>query len=173
MAKITYDDLDRIRQEITAVLNLRRGDVRARVLVHMGTCGIAAGSRGVMKAFMAEIEERKLEDVMLTAASCAGLCSREPMVTVEIRDQPPVKYVDMNAEKVPRLLEEHVMGGQIVTEYALSMGSERTLKGGPWDETDGLPDPCNDLYVHQLRLQRRTADQRQPSGRAPETGVGE
>jgi NADP-reducing hydrogenase subunit HndB len=106
---------------------LREGTGRAKVIVHMGTCGIAAGARTVMKALMDEIESREVNDVILTISSCAGLCSREPMVTVELTGEPAVKYVDLTPEKAKRVFEEHVLGGKIVTEYALAAGSERTL----------------------------------------------
>ena len=127
MSKITPKDLDRISEEIKSRMHLRKGVARARVLVHMGTCGIAAGARAVMAALMEDIEARQLADVALVTSSCAGLCSREPMVTVEIKDQPPVKYVDLTAEKAREIVEKHIVGGQIVAEYALSMGSERVL----------------------------------------------
>lgn len=93
----------------------------------MGTCGIAAGARTIIKTLMEEVEKRRVKDVLLTTSSCAGLCSREPMVTIELKDEPPVKYVDMTPEKTKRVFEEHVLGGKIVKDYALAMGSERSL----------------------------------------------
>ncbi len=76
---------------------------------------------------MDEIESREVNDVILTISSCAGLCSREPMVTIEVKDKPGVKYVDLTAEKAKKIFSEHVLGEKIVTEYALAAGSERTL----------------------------------------------
>lgn len=127
MAKIKPGDLDKIGETIKRTMLLREGTGRAKVIVHMGTCGIAAGARTVMKALMDEIESREVNDVILTISSCAGLCSREPMVTVELTGEPAVKYVDITPEKAKRVFEEHVLGGKIVTEYALAAGSERTL----------------------------------------------
>jgi len=127
MAKIKPDDLDKIGETIKRTMLMREGAGRAKVIVHMGTCGIAAGARTVMKALMDEIESREIKDVLLTISSCAGLCSREPMVTVELTGEPAVKYVDLTPEKAKRVFEEHVLGGKIVTEYALAAGSERTL----------------------------------------------
>jgi NADP-reducing hydrogenase subunit HndB len=80
-----------------------------------------------MIALIKEVEARQLQDVALVTSSCAGLCSREPMITVEIKDEPPVKYVNLTAEKAKEIVEKHVVGGQIVSEYALSLGSERVL----------------------------------------------
>lgn len=127
MEKITPDDLDKISKEVKSIIHLRKGMARARILVHMGTCGIAAGARAIMSTLMKEIEKRNIQDIALTTSSCAGLCSREPMITVEIKDEPPVKYVDLTPEKVKEILDKHLVGGKIVTEYALSVGSERVL----------------------------------------------
>ena len=127
MPKIKPEDLDKIGEKIRRTMHLREGKARARVIVHMGTCGIAAGARPVMNALIEEVEKRDLKDVIVTISSCAGLCSREPMVTVELQDEPPVKYIDLNPEKAKKIFNEHVMGGKIVTEYALATGSERVL----------------------------------------------
>jgi len=127
MPKIKPEDLDKIGEKIQRTLHLREGIARARVIVHMGTCGIAAGARPVMSALMDEVDRRDLKDVIVTISSCAGLCSREPMITVELQDEPPVKYVDLNPEKAKKIFEKHVLGGEIVTEYALATGSERVL----------------------------------------------
>jgi NADP-reducing hydrogenase subunit HndB len=109
------------------IINLREGAGRAKVIVHMGTCGIAAGARAVMTALLEEIETRDLKDVLLNISSCAGLCSREPMMTVELQDEPPVKYVDLTPDKARDILEKHVLGGQIIKEYALAVGEEKAL----------------------------------------------
>ena len=127
MEKLKPEDLDRIARKMKKVINLREGSARARVIVHMGTCGIAAGARTIMTALMEEIDRRDLSDIILTISSCAGLCSREPMITIELRGEPPVKYVDLTPEKAREILDKHVLGGEIVREYALSVGSERVL----------------------------------------------
>ena len=127
MPKMKPGDLERIGEKIKRTMLLREGEGRAKVIVHMGTCGIAAGARAVMKAVMDEIEERNIDDVLVTISSCAGLCSREPMITVELQDEPAVKYVDLTPEKAKEILVEHVLGGRIVTEYALAAGSERSI----------------------------------------------
>ena len=127
MSKLKPGDLAAIAEKSKRAMLLREGTARAKVIVHMGTCGIAAGARNVMKAIAEEMETRDVQDVIVTISSGAGLCSREPMVTVELEDQPAVKYVDMTPEKAKRVFADHVLGGQIVTEYALAAGSERTL----------------------------------------------
>ena len=127
MAKLKPEDLDKITEKIKRTILLREGSGRARVIVHMGTCGIAAGARAVMRALLDEIEAKDTKDVMVTTSSCAGLCSREPMITVELQERPAVKYVDVTPEKIKEIFSKHVIGEQIVIEYALAQGSERML----------------------------------------------
>lgn len=126
-SKIKPDDLDKITEKVKRTILLREGAGRAKVIVHMGTCGIAAGARTIMSAIMEEMERRDVKDIILTISSCAGLCSREPMITVELQGEPPVKYVDLTPEKAKKVFVEHVLGGKIVKEYALAAGSERIL----------------------------------------------
>jgi NADP-reducing hydrogenase subunit HndB len=124
MAKLTIEDLKRIKEEVRSSTLLREGGFRAKITIHMGTCGIAAGARKLMSAVLKEIEERKTQDVMVTTSGCAGLCSREPMATVEILGKPPVKYCDLNEEKMKEIFLHHVVNGEIVEAYALARGSE-------------------------------------------------
>ena len=126
MPRMSIEDLKRIREDAKQTINLRSGAARARITVHMGTCGISAGARDVMAALLKEVESRNLTDVIVTTSGCAGLCSREPMATVELVGQPPVKYVDLKPERMVRILKEHVLEGKIVTDFALASGCETT-----------------------------------------------
>ena len=92
----------------------------------MGTCGIAAGAREVMAALLTEIESQGVTDVMVTTSGCAGLCSREPMATVEVQGQAPVKYVNLTPGTIEEVFRRHVLGGDVVTESALATGCETT-----------------------------------------------
>jgi len=125
MPKLKIEDLDKISERVRRTTLLREGAGRAKITVHMGTCGIAAGARKIMSALMEEFEKQNITDVILTSSGCAGLCSKEPMATVELKDEAPVKYVDLTPEKIRKILAEHVNGGKIVEEYALAKGSER------------------------------------------------
>ncbi len=125
MPKLKIGDLDKISERVRRTTLLREGAGRAKITVHMGTCGIAAGARKIMSTLMEEFEMQNITDVILTSSGCAGLCSREPMATVELKDDAPVKYVDLTPEKIHKILEEHVNGGKVVEEYALAKGSER------------------------------------------------
>ncbi len=126
MTKLTIEDLKRIKEEVRSSTLLREGGFRAKITIHMGTCGIAAGARKLMSAVLKEIEERKTQDVIVTTSGCAGLCSREPMATVEILGKPPVKYCDLNEEKMKEIFLHHAIQGEIVEAYALARGSETT-----------------------------------------------
>lgn len=126
MAKLTVEDLKRIKEEVRSTTALREEGFRARINIHMGTCGIAAGARKLMSAVLKEIEERKINDVIITTSGCAGLCSREPMATVEILGKPPVKYCDLNEERMKEIFAQHILKGEIVEAYALARGSETT-----------------------------------------------
>ena len=125
MGKLSIDDLDKISQRVKKTTLLREGAGKAKITVHMGTCGIAAGARKIMSTLLDEFQKRNIEDIILTNSGCAGLCSKEPMATVEREGETPVKYVDLTPEKIIKILDDHVLGGKIVEEYALAIGSER------------------------------------------------
>jgi NADP-reducing hydrogenase subunit HndB len=127
MPKLTLEDLKRIKEEVKASTSLREGGHRAKITVHMGTCGIASGARKVMSALMDEIAAQATRDIIVTTSGCAGLCSREPMATIEILGEAPVKYCDLNEVKIKEIFNEHVVGGRIVERYALAIGSETTF----------------------------------------------
>lgn len=124
MPRLTVDDLKKIKEDYKSTLTLREGGSRAKITVHMGTCGIAAGARKVMEALIDEISKNNITDVIVTTSGCAGLCSKEPMATVEIINEAPVKYIQLNDEKIRKILREHVLNGKIVEDYALVIGSE-------------------------------------------------
>ena len=124
MAKLTIDDLKKIKERVHAETALREGERRVKVTVHMGTCGIASGAREVMNALMHEIEEAGTTDVVVTTSGCMGLCSREPLVTVEILSQEPIKYEYMNPNKMRQVFKRHVLQGEIQTPFVLARGAE-------------------------------------------------
>jgi NADP-reducing hydrogenase subunit HndB len=128
MTKLSLEDLARIREKAKAASFLREGGpYRAKITVHMGTCGIASGARGIMEALLQEMQAKNTLDVLLTTSGCAGMCSHEPMATVEIAGKTPVKYIDLTPEKARLMFEKHILGGEPVTDFAIGAGSERTL----------------------------------------------
>ena len=125
MPRLTIDELKKIRESTKKDLSLREGEFRGKLIVHLGTCGIAAGAREIMNTFLDELDERDVTDIMFTSTGCAGLCSEEPMITVEIGDSAPVRYGKLNTEKAIKILDEHIIGGKIVNEFVIGIGSER------------------------------------------------
>jgi len=122
--RLRIQDLAKIRERTKALTTIRESEGRAKVTVHMGTCGIAAGAREIMDALLDEMQKKGAQDVIVATSGCAGLCNREPMATVEFKGQPPVKYVELTPEKIRRIFAEHVLCGRLVPEYALAVGSE-------------------------------------------------
>jgi len=124
MAKLTIADLIKIKDRVNAETALRHGDRRVRVTVHMGTCGIASGAREVMDALIRAIEEAGVSDVVVTTSGCMGLCSREPLVTVEIIGQEPIKYEYVTPNKMRQIFKRHALEGEIQTPFVLARGAE-------------------------------------------------
>ena len=112
-------DLEAIRQRTLDKVNLRREHEGTRVVVGMATCGIAAGARPVLLAFMDEVNKRKLLNVTVAQTGCIGMCRLEPMVEITVPGQEKVTYVKVTAEKVARIVEEHVVNGRPVLEYVI------------------------------------------------------
>ena len=119
------EDLYEISQRIRKGILFREGAIRARITIHMGTCGIAAGATEIMNELINEIEKRNIDDVLITSSGCAGFCSREPMITVELKGETPVKYIDLTPDKIIRIFSMHVLNRKIVKEYALAKGYEK------------------------------------------------
>ncbi len=124
MAKLTIDDLKKIKEKVHADMALRDGERRVKVTVHMGTCGIASGAREVMDTVLQEIDEAKVNDVFVTTSGCMGLCSREPLVTVEILNQEPIKYEYVNPSKMRQIFKRHILEGEIQMPFVLARGAE-------------------------------------------------
>jgi len=122
MAKIrSLADLRKIKDEVQIKNALREGGYTACVTVHMGTCGIASGAREVMRVLLENLANSKRKDIRVTTSGCIGLCSHEPLITVERLKETPVRYAMVDSEKMNRIFKEHVIGGKPVVEYALAM----------------------------------------------------
>ena len=119
-------ELQAIRDRAKASLDLRKENPNAaRVLVGMATCGIAAGARPVLNAFTEEIAKRGLtEDITVTQTGCIGICQYEPVVEVEIPGEDKVTYVKMTPEKVARVVNDHLVNKNVVTEYTIGANTK-------------------------------------------------
>jgi len=122
MAKLSIADLKKIKDKVHSETALREGGQRAKITVHMGTCGVAAGARAVMDSLMSEIAEAAVADVMVTTSGCAGMCSKEPMVTVEMLGKEPIVYGQMDANKMRQVFKRHVQQGEVQSMFAIARG---------------------------------------------------
>ncbi len=113
-------ELQALKAKAIENVNLRKErENGTRIVVGMATCGIAAGARPVMTAFLEEIGKRKLSDVVVEQTGCIGLCRLEPIVEVYAPGQDKVTYIKMTPEKVARVVSEHIVNGQVVSEYTI------------------------------------------------------
>ena len=126
MAKLKLEDLKKIKERVRSETTLREGQATAKVTVHMGTCGIASGARQVMEALMDEVTLANRKDLIITTSGCLGLCSEEPLVTVEILGQEPIRYHLMDKNKMRQVFRRHVLEGEIQEEFALARGTEHS-----------------------------------------------
>ena len=118
-------ELAALREQMKASMNMRHEDSdKIRVVVGRATCGIAAGARPVLGAFVDEIAKRSLNNITVTQTGCIGICKYEPVVEVYVPGQEKVTYVKMTAEKAMRVVAEHLVNNQVVTE--LTIGAAQT-----------------------------------------------
>ncbi|MFO7558595.1 MAG: (2Fe-2S) ferredoxin domain-containing protein [Desulfobacterales bacterium] len=122
MAKLTIEDLKKIKEKTSKDTSLRHGGATVKITVHMGTCGIAAGAREVMNSLMEEMSSAGKEDIRVVASGCLGMCSSEPNVTVEVKDEKPVVYKEIDSNKMRQIFKRHILKGEVQTEFALSRG---------------------------------------------------
>ena len=114
-------ELEAIRKATLSRINVRteeKGET-TRVVIGMATCGIAAGARPVMLAFMDEIQKRQLAHVTVSQTGCVGMCRLEPMVDVIVPGKDKITYVHVKPEMVPRIVAEHIVNGRPVQEYTI------------------------------------------------------
>ena len=114
-------ELQAIKEKMKDKVALREDSSEKRVVVGMATCGIAAGARPVLNAFVDEVNKQGLaSNVIVTQTGCIGICQFEPVVEVYEAGKEKVTYVKVTAEKVNRVVEEHLKGGKVVTEYTIA-----------------------------------------------------
>ncbi|MBE6934957.1 MAG: (2Fe-2S) ferredoxin domain-containing protein [Ruminococcaceae bacterium] len=116
----TLAELQAIRDSMKDKVSLREGMSGMRVVVGMATCGIAAGARPVLSAFVEEVSNQGLGDkATVTQTGCIGICQYEPVVEIFEAGKEKVTYVKMTADKARRVVEEHIKNGKVVTEYTI------------------------------------------------------
>jgi len=118
----TFAELAAIRAKMQNNLNLRdENDDKIRVVVGMATCGIAAGARPVLAAFIEEVNNRSLTNISVTQTGCIGVCRLEPIVEVYEPGKEKVTYVQMTPEKVAKVVTEHLVNRRPVVDYTIDM----------------------------------------------------
>ncbi len=118
---MNLEQLRKIRERAAKELNLRSGKARVKVIVGMGTSGIAAGARDVLAAFLDEIGKRELTDIIVTQSGERGLASSEPVVEVHLEGKPTVVYGHVTPELARRIVSEHLVNGNPVTDHVIEV----------------------------------------------------
>jgi len=127
MARLkNIEELKKVRQEALKDI-LVRTQTGTRIIVGMGTCGIAAGAREVMQAIMKELEARKIEAHVETVG-CVGMCAKEPIVDIDQAGKSRIRYANITPEKIPRLIEEHLIKGNVIQEWAIGRLDARKIQ---------------------------------------------
>lgn len=112
------------RMQNNVMLRSNDGEANIRVVVGMATCGIAAGARPVLNAFLKEIEDRRLSNVVCTQTGCIGICRYEPVVEITTPDGVKTTYVKMDEDKVAKVVTEHIVNNKIVQEFTIAAYEE-------------------------------------------------
>ena len=128
MGKIKTEDLIKIKKHTLAKRELSKTGKKIRITVHMGTCGIASGAQRIIDTLTNEIEKGKQKNIAIITSGCMGLCSREPLITMEIFGQEPIIYQYMDEEKALEVFKKHILGGKVLAAYALVRGKEEQIK---------------------------------------------
>ena len=116
----SLEELMAIKAKMQDKVAIRKGSSDSRIVVGMATCGIAAGARPVLNAFVEAVSAAGLaETVSVTQTGCIGICQYEPVVEVYVQGEEKVTYVKMTAEKAKEIVEKHIKGGKVVTEYTI------------------------------------------------------
>jgi len=117
----SLDDLKKIREEALKKREVKSASGQKKIIVGMGTCGIAAGARDTMKAILQIIETENLSGIAVTQTGCIGLCEMEPIVQVQIGDSEKLTYGKVTPDVAEKIISDHVIGGNIVNEFIVSM----------------------------------------------------
>jgi NADH:ubiquinone oxidoreductase subunit F (NADH-binding)/(2Fe-2S) ferredoxin len=140
MQILNLEDLKRIKETVILDLSVQKGGYRAKINFHTGTCGIAAGVKKLDALILRKMEENGIRDIKIIRSGCAGLCSREPMVTIESHGLPPVKYCDLNDQKIQDIFDRHILNGEIVNSYALAIDEKEVPLFSSIEEVPKLQD---------------------------------
>jgi len=123
MPKIkSLEELMKIKEDAIKDLKLRQSGKRGKVIVAMGTCGIAAGAKETLKAIVDAINEFGVDDIAVVQSGCMGLCDVEPTVEVSLMNEEPIIYGNVTPEQARRIVEKHLKNGEIVADLVVKRG---------------------------------------------------
>ena len=125
----SVEELEALRVQLQRELSVSAKS-NTTITVGMSTCGISAGAREVMRTILDELDERDIE-ARITTVGCIGMCSKEPLVDIQQGDEPRVTYGNVEPKMVPRIIEEHLINGQVVDDWVVGRIATR------WGEQDG------------------------------------
>jgi NADP-reducing hydrogenase subunit HndB len=115
---MTIDDFKKLREDARRDIRVR-SQTGTKIIIGMGTCGIAAGARETMRAILEELNQRDI-DAQVTTVGCIGMCAFEPLVDVEQAGGSRITYGNIHPENVPRLIEEHLIQGRVVDDWVVA-----------------------------------------------------
>ena len=116
----SLEELKALREKMQKQMGVRDNDENSiRILVGMATCGIAAGARPVMQAFLEEVSKRNLKNVIVQQTGCIGVCRLEPIAEVFIPGEEKVTYVKLRPDMVPRIVNDHIVNRNVIREYTI------------------------------------------------------
>jgi NADP-reducing hydrogenase subunit HndB len=122
----SLEELKALKSRIQSNVALRKEDSEAiKIVVGMATCGIAAGARPVLMTLTEEIQRKKLEHIIVSQVGCVGLCEYEPIVEVFEPGKEKVTYAKIDAEKAKKIIDSHIIGGKIVSDYTIGAVSAK------------------------------------------------
>jgi len=129
MAKMTLESLRALREGKKAEIDRRETDGKdVHIIIGMGTCGIAAGAKQVLEAFIDEVSAKKIENVTVKQTGCMGLCYVEPTVEVKVPGMPDTIYGKVDADVARKILKDHVVGKKLVSDHIFDRPSTDILK---------------------------------------------
>ncbi len=118
MAKLTLDDLRKLRAEKQKAMDRRDPtNKEARIMVGMGTCGIAAGAKDTFNSIIEELNDQDITNVLVRQTGCMGLCHSEPTVEVMMEDMPTIIYGNVDAELGRKIVTRHVVGKKLIDDH--------------------------------------------------------
>ncbi len=123
MSKVkSLEELMKIKEEALQNIKMRESGKRGKIIVAMGTCGIAAGAKDTLKALVEYMNEMRINDIAVVQSGCMGLCEVEPTIEVSLEGQEPVIYGHVTPENAKRIVQSHILEGKVVSDLVVKRG---------------------------------------------------